>query len=99
MTFHAKNNRCDVILHHALNMPRNVIELAFYQQNLRLNGNLLTKKSHLANIGDVLDLIVRRDENSVEYGKRVIVKDIQDNDSKIKKTILIECIRAIKPLE
>ncbi|XP_075219643.1 mitochondrial transcription rescue factor 1-like isoform X2 [Lycorma delicatula] len=49
--------RVDVVLKSALGLPRNKLELAFYESRIRLNGEKMLKKSQRANVGDEIDLI------------------------------------------
>ncbi|XP_075213211.1 mitochondrial transcription rescue factor 1-like [Lycorma delicatula] len=49
--------RIDVLLKRALGLPRNKLDLAFYESRIRVNGKKMLKKSERANVGDEIDVI------------------------------------------
>ncbi|XP_011612756.1 mitochondrial transcription rescue factor 1 isoform X3 [Takifugu rubripes] len=59
--------RYDVIMKAGLDLARNKIEDAFYDNKLRLNGQRLIKKSKTVKVGDTLDLVLseNRENNTV----------------------------------
>nr|XP_046269211.1 mitochondrial transcription rescue factor 1 isoform X2 [Scatophagus argus] len=58
MEKHVQSFRYDVIMKAGLDMARNKIEDAFYDNKLRLNGHKLIKKSKTVKVGDILDLVL-----------------------------------------
>jgi RNA-binding protein YlmH len=49
--------RIDLILKSGLNIARNKIELAFYENKIRKNGKKILKKSQSVAVGDEIDFI------------------------------------------
>ncbi|XP_074846893.1 mitochondrial transcription rescue factor 1 [Carettochelys insculpta] len=56
--------RFDVIMKSGLDIARNKVEDAFYNGQLRLNGDKLWKKSRTVKVGDTLDLIIGEDKET-----------------------------------
>ncbi|XP_066557664.1 mitochondrial transcription rescue factor 1 isoform X2 [Amia ocellicauda] len=83
--------RYDLVLKSGLDVARNKIEDAFYNNKLRLNGQKLIKKSKTVKVGDTLDLVVGEDKdtNTVTV-MRVIFKKIagETKDAEKYKVVL-----------
>lgn len=58
--------RIDLIIKSGLSIARNKIELAFYENKIRKNGQKIAKKSLPVNIGDEIDFIKGRFSNFVK---------------------------------
>ncbi|XP_068608312.1 mitochondrial transcription rescue factor 1 [Brachionichthys hirsutus] len=74
---HVPSFRYDVIMKAGLDIARNKIEDAFYDNKLRLNGQKLIKKSKTVKVGDTLDMVLseNRDTNRVTL-MRVIPRKV-----------------------
>lgn len=72
-----QSSRYDVILKSGLDMARNKIEDAFYNNKLRLNGQKLIKKSKSVKVGDTLDLVLSEsgEKNTVTL-MRIVFKKV-----------------------
>ncbi|CAL8285702.1 unnamed protein product [Lota lota] len=83
--------RYDVVLKSGLDMARNKIEDAFYNNKLRLNGQKLIKKSKSVKVGDTLDLVLSEsgERNTVTL-MRVTLKKVlgESNDGEKYKVAL-----------
>ncbi|KAK0132554.1 hypothetical protein N1851_032575 [Merluccius polli] len=83
--------RYDVVLKSGLDMARNKIEDAFYNNKLRLNGQKLIKKSKSVKVGDTLDLVLSEsgEKNTVTL-MRVVLKKVlgESNDGEKHKVAL-----------
>ncbi|KAM8953899.1 mitochondrial transcription rescue factor 1 [Pelodytes ibericus] len=78
--------RYDVILSAGLDVSRNKVEEAFYNNMLRLNGEKLWKKSRAVKIGDALDLIIEQgNENGTSTVMRVILKSVSGEKTGTEK--------------
>ncbi|XP_029316833.1 uncharacterized protein C6orf203 homolog isoform X2 [Cottoperca gobio] len=90
--------RYDVIMKAGLDMSRHKLEVSFYDNKLRLNGQQLIKKSKLVKVGDTLDLILseNRETNTVTL-MRVCLQRVLDEYSKTEKSKV--AIRRWKCLE
>lgn len=73
--------RYDLILKSGLDMARNKIEDAFYNNKLRLNGQKLIKKSKSVKVGDTLDLVLSEsgEKNTVTLMRIVFKKVLGDS--------------------
>lgn len=78
--------RFDVIMKAGLDIARNKIEDAFYNNKLRLNGQKLLKKSKTVKVGDTLDFILseNRETNTVTL-MRVIPRRVFGESSSTEK--------------
>ncbi|XP_026159567.1 mitochondrial transcription rescue factor 1 isoform X2 [Mastacembelus armatus] len=78
--------RYDVVMKAGLDMARNKVEDAFYDNKLRLNGQKLIKKSKTVKVGDTMDLVLseNREENTVTL-MRVIIKRVLGESSNAEK--------------
>ncbi|XP_030247960.1 mitochondrial transcription rescue factor 1 [Sparus aurata] len=78
--------RYDVIMKAGLDIARNKIEDAFYDNKLRLNGQKLIKKSKTVKVGDTLDLVLseNKDKNTVTL-MRVIPQRVFGESSTTEK--------------
>ncbi|KAE8289627.1 hypothetical protein D5F01_LYC11333 [Larimichthys crocea] len=56
--------RYDVIMKAGLDIARNKIEDAFYNNKLRINGQRLIKKSKTVKVGDTLDLVLSENQET-----------------------------------
>uniref|UniRef100_H3AET3 Mitochondrial transcription rescue factor 1 n=1 Tax=Latimeria chalumnae TaxID=7897 RepID=H3AET3_LATCH len=78
--------RYDVVLKAGLDIARNKIEDAFYNNKLRLNGEKLLKKSKTVKVGDALDIIVEEDkEAETIMVMRVVLKKISEEVTETEK--------------
>ncbi|XP_076841854.1 mitochondrial transcription rescue factor 1 [Brachyhypopomus gauderio] len=69
--------RYDLVLKAGLDIARHKVEEAMYESKLRLNGQVVIKKSKNVKVGDTLDLIVGEDKDlDTVTVKRVILKRI-----------------------
>ncbi|KAM9316630.1 mitochondrial transcription rescue factor 1 [Gastrophryne carolinensis] len=69
--------RFDVVFTAGLDLSRHKVEEAFYNGQLRLNGEKLWKKSRAVKVGDVLDLIVEENrETASTTVMRTILKEV-----------------------
>lgn len=86
MEKYVQSFRYDVIMKAGLDMARNKIEDAFYDNKLRLNGHKLIKKSKTVKVGDTLDLLLseNRETNTVTL-MRVILKRVFGESSNTDK--------------
>ncbi|XP_056446518.1 mitochondrial transcription rescue factor 1 [Gadus chalcogrammus] len=83
--------RYDVILKSGLDMARNKIEDAFYNNKLRLNGQKLIKKSKSVKVGDTLDMVVSEsgEGNTVTLMRVILKKELgESNDGEKYKVAL-----------
>lgn len=78
--------RYDVIMKAGLDLARNKIEDAFYDNKLRLNGQKLIKKSKTVKVGDRLDFVLseNKDKNTVTL-MRVVLRKILGDSSQTEK--------------
>lgn len=99
--------RYDVMMKAGLDMSRNKIEDAFYKNKLRLNGEILLKKSKTVKVGATLDLVLseNHEENTVTLMRVVFQKFLgqSNNQEKYKvairrwKSVELPSDEAIKP--
>ncbi|XP_074516770.1 mitochondrial transcription rescue factor 1 isoform X2 [Sebastes fasciatus] len=91
MEKHVPSFRYDVIMKAGLDMARNKIEDAFYNNKLRLNGQKLIKKNKTVKVGDTLDLVLSENqETSTVTLMRVILRrvfGVSNNTEKHKVAI------------
>ncbi|XP_072532842.1 mitochondrial transcription rescue factor 1 isoform X2 [Salminus brasiliensis] len=90
--------RFDLIMKVGLDITRNKIEDAFYDNKLRLNGQKLLKKNKTVKVGDALDLIMQEDKELDKITlKRVILKKVlgetKDGD---KQKVLVRSWRHLQ---
>ncbi|XP_013126918.1 mitochondrial transcription rescue factor 1 isoform X2 [Oreochromis niloticus] len=77
MEKYVQSFRYDVIIKAGLDMARNKIEDAFYNNKLRLNGQKLIKKSKTVKLGDTLDLVLSENpETNTVTLMRVILRRV-----------------------
>ncbi|XP_069707202.1 mitochondrial transcription rescue factor 1-like [Phaenicophaeus curvirostris] len=89
--------RYDVILKSGLDIARNKVEDAFYNNELRLNGEKLWKKSRTVKIGDTLDLIVGEDkETGTAVVMRVVLKKVSDKTESEKYKVILRRWKSLK---
>ncbi|KAM3595048.1 uncharacterized protein V6R79_017645 [Siganus canaliculatus] len=98
MEKYVQSFRYDVIMKAGLDMARNKIEDAFYNNKLFLNGQKLIKKSKTVKVGDTLDLVLseNRETNTVSL-MRVILRKVNGESSNTEKYSV--AIRRWKSLE
>uniref|UniRef100_A0A3P9H7E8 Mitochondrial transcription rescue factor 1 n=2 Tax=Oryzias latipes TaxID=8090 RepID=A0A3P9H7E8_ORYLA len=88
---HVRSFRFDVIMKAGLDIARNKIEDAFYNNKLRLNGHKLMKKSKMVKAGDSLDLVLSENQqtNMVMLMRVVLLKVVDEsiNAEKYKVSI------------
>ncbi|XP_043921430.1 mitochondrial transcription rescue factor 1 isoform X2 [Protopterus annectens] len=78
--------RFDLVMKAGLDMARNKVEDAFYDNKLRLNGEKLLKKSKQVKVGDALDLLIGDDKESDTITvMRVKVKKVSDEKTDTDK--------------
>ncbi|KAM8809394.1 mitochondrial transcription rescue factor 1 [Eudromia elegans] len=89
--------RYDVIMKSGLDIARNKVEDAFYNNELRLNGEKLWKKSRTVKIGDTLDLIVGEDkETGTAVVMRVVLKKVSDKTESEKYRVILRRWKNLK---
>ncbi|XP_053918455.1 mitochondrial transcription rescue factor 1 [Cuculus canorus] len=89
--------RYDVIMKSGLDIARNKVEDAFYNNELRLNGEKLWKKSRTVKIGDTLDLIVGEDkETGTAVVMRVVLKKVSDKTESEKYKVILRRWKNLK---
>ncbi|XP_064505914.1 mitochondrial transcription rescue factor 1 [Pseudopipra pipra] len=89
--------RYDVIIKAGLDMARNKVEDAFYNNELRLNGEKLWKKSRTVKVGDTLDLIVGEDkETGTAVVMRVVLKKLWDKTESEKYKVILRRWKNLK---
>ncbi|XP_071597329.1 mitochondrial transcription rescue factor 1 [Heliangelus exortis] len=89
--------RYDVVMKAGLDMARNKVEDAFYNNELRLNGEKLWKKSRTVKIGDTLDLIVGEDkETGAAVVMRVVLKKVSNKTESEKYKIILRRWKNLK---
>ncbi|XP_044022055.1 mitochondrial transcription rescue factor 1 isoform X1 [Siniperca chuatsi] len=86
MEKYVQSFRYDVIMKAGLDMARNKIEDAFYNNKLRVNGQKLIKKSKVVKVGDTLDLVLseNRETNTVIL-MRVVLRRVFGESSNTEK--------------
>ncbi|KAM6459537.1 mitochondrial transcription rescue factor 1 isoform 1-T3 [Liasis olivaceus] len=89
--------RFDVILKSGLDIARNKVEDAFYNGELRLNGEKLWKKSRSVKIGDTLDLILGEDkETETAVVMRVVLRKASDKNESDKYRVVLRRWKNLK---
>ncbi|XP_025892429.1 uncharacterized protein C6orf203 homolog [Nothoprocta perdicaria] len=89
--------RYDVIMKSGLDIARNKVEDAFYNNELRLNGEKLWKKSRTVKIGDTLDLLVGEDkETGTAVVMRVVLKKVSDKTESEKYKVILRRWKNLK---
>ncbi|GAB0186428.1 mitochondrial transcription rescue factor 1 [Grus japonensis] len=89
--------RYDVIMKAGLDIARNKVEDAFYNNELRLNGEKLWKKSRTVKIGDTLDLIVGEDkETGTAVVMRVVLKKVSNKTESEKYKVILRRWKNLK---
>ncbi|XP_035420737.1 mitochondrial transcription rescue factor 1 [Cygnus atratus] len=89
--------RYDVIMKAGLDVARNKVEDAFYNNELRLNGEKLWKKSRTVKIGDTLDLLVGEDkETGTVVVMRVVLKKVSDKTESEKYKVILRRWKNLK---
>lgn len=89
--------RYDVIMKAGLDIARNKVEDAFYNGELRLNGEKLWKKSRAVKVGDTLDLIIGEDkETETAVVMRVVFKKASEKTDNEKYQVVLRRWRNLK---
>ncbi|XP_035176011.1 mitochondrial transcription rescue factor 1 [Oxyura jamaicensis] len=89
--------RYDVIMKAGLDVARNKVEDAFYNNELRLNGEKLWKKSRTVKIGDTLDLLVGEDKQTgTAVVMRVVLKKVSDKTESEKYKVILRRWKNLK---
>ncbi|XP_066469206.1 mitochondrial transcription rescue factor 1 [Tiliqua scincoides] len=89
--------RFDVIMKAGLDIARNKVEDAFYNGELRLNGEKLWKKSRAVKVGDTLDLIIGEDkETETAVVMRVVLKKASEKTDNDKYKVILRRWRNLK---
>ncbi|XP_042301562.1 mitochondrial transcription rescue factor 1 [Sceloporus undulatus] len=89
--------RFDVIMKSGLDIARNKVEDAFYNGELRLNGEKLWKKSRSVKVGDTLDLIIGEDkETETAVVMRVVLRKASEKDDGDKYRVVLRRWRNLK---
>ncbi|XP_060609102.2 mitochondrial transcription rescue factor 1 [Anolis sagrei] len=89
--------RFDVIMKSGLDIARNKVEDAFYNGELRLNGEKLWKKSRAVKVGDTLDLIIGEDkETETVVVMRVVLRKASEKDDGDKYKVVLRRWRNLK---
>jgi len=77
------SKRVDAVLKTALGIARNKIEIMFYENRIRLNGERMSKKSKLVDEGDEVDVIReinQKNPNFLNVSRVEILKFLEDED-------------------
>ncbi|XP_044282956.1 mitochondrial transcription rescue factor 1 [Varanus komodoensis] len=89
--------RFDVIMKAGLDIARNKIEDAFYNGELRLNGEKLWKKSRSVKVGDTLDFIIGEDkETESAVVMRVVLRKASEKNDDDKYKVVLRRWRNLK---
>ncbi|KAM6082123.1 mitochondrial transcription rescue factor 1 [Chlamydotis macqueenii] len=89
--------RYDVVMKAGLDVARNKVEDAFYNNELRLNGEKLWKKSRTVKLGDTLDLIVGEDkETGAAVVMRVVLKKVLNKTESEKYKVILRRWKNLK---
>ncbi|XP_015270406.1 PREDICTED: uncharacterized protein C6orf203 homolog [Gekko japonicus] len=89
--------RFDVIMKAGLDIARNKVEDAFYNGELRLNGEKLWKKSRAVKVGDTLDLIIGEDkETETAVVMRVVLRKASEKNDNEKYKVILRRWRNLK---
>ncbi|XP_061479489.1 mitochondrial transcription rescue factor 1 isoform X2 [Rhineura floridana] len=89
--------RFDMIMKAGLDIARNKVEDAFYNGELRLNGEKLWKKSRAVKVGDTLDLVIGEDkETETAVVMRVVLKKASDKSDSDKYRVVLRRWRNLK---
>ncbi|KAM6084516.1 mitochondrial transcription rescue factor 1 [Theristicus caerulescens] len=89
--------RYDVVMKAGLDIARNKVEDAFYNNELRLNGEKLWKKSRTVKVGDTLDLIVGEDkETGTAVVMRVVLKKVSNKTESEKYKVILRRWKNLK---
>ncbi|XP_054849885.1 mitochondrial transcription rescue factor 1 [Eublepharis macularius] len=89
--------RFDVIMKAGLDVARNKVEDAFYNGELRLNGEKLWKKSRSVKVGDTLDLIIGEDkETETAVVMRVVLRKASEKIDDEKYKVILRRWRNLK---
>ncbi|KFQ66531.1 Uncharacterized protein C6orf203, partial [Phaethon lepturus] len=89
--------RYDVIMKAGLDIARNKVEDAFYNNELRLNGEKLWKKSRTVKIGDTLDLLIGEDkETGTAVVMRVVIKKVSNKTESDKYKVIVRRWKNLK---
>ncbi|XP_070788922.1 mitochondrial transcription rescue factor 1 [Pituophis catenifer annectens] len=89
--------RFDVILKSGLDIARNKVEDAFYNGELRLNGEKLWKKSRSVKVGDTLDLILGEDkETETAVVMRVVLRKASEKNENDKYKVVLRRWKNLK---
>ncbi|CAM5100427.1 unnamed protein product [Eretmochelys imbricata] len=89
--------RYDIIMKAGLDIARNKVEDAFYNGELRLNGEKLWKKSRTVKVGDTLDLIVGEDkETETAVVMRVVLKKASEKTESEKYKVVLRRWKNLK---
>uniref|UniRef100_A0ACB8GCS8 Uncharacterized protein n=3 Tax=Sphaerodactylus townsendi TaxID=933632 RepID=A0ACB8GCS8_9SAUR len=92
-----KSFRFDVIMKAGLDIARNKVEDAFYNGELRLNGEKLWKKSRSVKVGDTLDLIIGEDkETETAVVMRVVLRKASEKNDDEKYKVILRRWRNLK---
>ncbi|XP_067402649.1 mitochondrial transcription rescue factor 1 isoform X2 [Emydura macquarii macquarii] len=89
--------RYDLIMKVGLDTARNKVEDAFYNGELRLNGEKLWKKSRTVKVGDTLDHVVGEDkETETAIVMRVVFKKASEKTESGKYRVLLRRWKNLK---
>ncbi|XP_077158936.1 mitochondrial transcription rescue factor 1 [Paroedura picta] len=89
--------RYDIIMKTGLDIARNKVEDAFYNGDLRLNGEKLWKKSRAVKVGDTLDLIIGEDkETETAVVMRVVLRKASEKNDDEKYKVILRRWRNLK---
>uniref|UniRef100_A0A3Q0S841 Mitochondrial transcription rescue factor 1 n=1 Tax=Amphilophus citrinellus TaxID=61819 RepID=A0A3Q0S841_AMPCI len=86
MEKYVQSCRYDIIMKAGLDLARNKIDDAFYNNKLRLNGQSLIKKSKTVKVGDTLDLVLSENpEKTTVTLMRVVLRRVFTDSSNTEK--------------
>ncbi|CAO1442122.1 unnamed protein product [Diamesa hyperborea] len=82
--------RVDLLLKTGINLARNKVEVAFYENKIRVNGKRILKKSMVCNCGDEIDLLKgesRDNPNHLVVSRVEILSEVTKEDGSLLVTM------------
>lgn len=80
----------DLLLKTGIGLARNKVEVAFYENKIRVNGKRVLKKSMVCNCGDEIDLVKgesRDNPNHLVVSRVEIISDVTKEDGSLLVTM------------
>ncbi|XP_071327418.1 mitochondrial transcription rescue factor 1 [Trachinotus anak] len=85
MEKYVQSFRYDIVMKAGLDITRNKIEDAFYNNKLWLNGQKLIKKSKTVKVGDTLDFVLSENQDNTVTLMRVVIRRVFGETSSTEK--------------